>query len=232
MKAISSMATRRLLAELSEAAASAGLPEITVESVGGVDAAARVAAGEHVDLVFLASDALDQLATDGHVDAASRTPLVRSRVAVAVPTDRERPRAHADGIAFADADAMRAALRDATRVGYSTGPSGSALLKAIADWGITDELAGRLVQARPGVPVAQLLADGEVDLGFQQFSELAGQPGIRILGALPDDCAIDTVFSGAVATQASDPQGARRILDYFASSAATPIARAHGFDAP
>lgn len=223
------MATRHLLAELVEAAAAAGLPEVTVECVGGVVAAQRVAAGEQFELVFLDAGALDRLASERHVDAASITPLVRSQVAVAIPS-HSAPSAESLGeAAFVDAAGVREILRAATRIGYSTGPSGTALLAMIDGWGMTVELGDRLVQARPGVPVARLLADGEVDLGFQQLSELAGQSGVRILGVLPDECAIDTVFAGAVAAMASDP-AARGVLNFFASAAGA-LAAPHGFGA-
>ncbi|HBU43524.1 MAG TPA: molybdenum ABC transporter substrate-binding protein, partial [Microbacterium sp.] len=66
MKAISSMATRLLLADLMAAADDAGLGHVEIESVGGVDAADRVAAGEEFDLVFLADGALAKLAAGGH----------------------------------------------------------------------------------------------------------------------------------------------------------------------
>lgn len=231
MRAVSSMATRHVLADLTAAAAATGLPTVEVESLGGVDAALRVASGEQFDLVFLAADALDRLAADGHVDAATLTPLVLSQVAAAVPSGVDDPATTAVSTAFADAEAMRAALRAASRIGYSTGPSGTALVRMIDDWGLTAEVGERLVQARPGVPVARALAVGEVDLGFQQLSELAGQPGVRILGVLPDDCAIDTVFAGAVAATAGDPVGAAEVLAFLASDAAAPIKTAHHFSA-
>lgn len=240
MKAISSMATRQVLAELQAAAEAAGLPSVEIESVGGVDAAKRVAAGEAFDLVYLAQDALQRLAEAGHVVADTVTPLLLSQVAVAVPAmspasddaddaGAAAPEEHPGGVAFADAAEMRAALQQATRVGYSTGPSGVALVQMIDDWGLAGELGDRLVQARPGIPVARSLAEREVDLGFQQLSELVGQPGIRILGVLPPDCAIDTVFGGAVATAAPDPAAALEVLRFFASDAAAPIKVARSF---
>ncbi len=231
MKAISSMATRQVLADLAAAAVAAGLPAVEVESVGGVDAAQRVASGERFDLVFLAADALDRLAADGQVDAATVVPLVLSQVAVAVPSGTDEPALRPDGVAFGDADGVRAALREAARIGYSTGPSGTALVGMIEAWGLTAEVGDRLVQARPGVPVARSLADGAVDLGFQQLSELVGQPGVRILGVLPPDCAIDTVFAGAVAATADDPAGAAAVLTFLASDAAAQIKTAHHFSA-
>lgn len=220
---ISSKATRKLLAELTSSLP-AGLPAVTVESVGGVDAEKRVAAGEAFDLVFLASGALKRLADACHVDAASVTPLVVSQVAVAVPASEGDPEvaARPDGTAYPDAAGLREALLGAERIGYSTGPSGNALVAMIDEWGLTDELSGRLIQARPGVPVASLVASGEADLGLQQLSELVGEKGIRVLGVLPEDCAIDTIFSGAVATASSHPAEAAGVLEYLASDATTP----------
>lgn len=232
MRAISSMATRHVLADLVAAAEAAGLPPVEVESVGGVDAARRVADGEPFDLVVLADDALGRLAQAGHVDAASVVPLVISEVAVAVPAPGVEPAVAPAGLAFADAAGLRAALRGADRIGYSTGPSGTALVAMIEEWGMTEELDSRLHQARPGVPVAASLAAGEVDLGLQQLSELVGQTGIRILGTLPEDCAIVTVFSGAVATVAADPAGARAVLAHLASPTAAQTKTSHHFAIP
>lgn len=229
LRAISSMATRHVLADLTADAVAAGLPAVEVESVGGVDAAQRVAMGEPFDLVFLAADALHRLAGEGHVDAASVTPLVVSQVAVAVSAPGVAAAARPEGAAFADAAGLRETLRAASGIGYSTGPSGTALLAAVEDWGLSEELDGRFVQARPGVPVARLLATGEADLGFQQLSELVGQPGVRILGVLPEDCAIDTVFAGAVATTSSDHEAARELLAFLASDVVAPVKIAHSF---
>jgi len=232
VKAISSMATRRVLADLVEAAASARLPEVQIESAGGVDAARRVAAGEQFDLVFLAVDALSRLAADGHVDSSSIAPLLISHVAVAVASGVDEPATSPGQVAFADSSGVREALLGAARIGYSTGPSGTALVTMIEEWGLTHQVGDRLVQARPGDPVARMLADGEVDLGFQQLSELIGQRGVRILGVLPADCEIVTVFGGAVATTSDDREAARGILEFLSSPAVAAIKTRHSFRSP
>jgi len=82
LNAISSMATRLVLSELAEAYEAATGVRLALESVGGVDAAKRVQAGEVFDIVFLASDAIDKLLAAGHLAAGSRVDLVRSGVAV------------------------------------------------------------------------------------------------------------------------------------------------------
>lgn len=232
MRAISSMATRHVLADLAAAAETAGLPALEIESVGGVDAAERVRAGEPWDLVFLADGALAKLAAAGHVDDGSLTPIVVSDVAVAVPSGTEAAGVDPRAPAFTDVAGVREAIASADRIGYSTGPSGTALLRLIDEWALTDTVGDRLVQARPGIPVARLLADGEVDLGFQQLSELVGQTGIRILGGLPADCAITTVFAGAVATASADPARAGEVLAFLGSEAVTAVKRRHSFGVP
>ena len=92
LRVISSMATRHLLTEIGSAfaAASPGA-EVSVVSMGGVDAAKRVAAGEPCDVVVLASVALERSITQGHVLAGSRVDVVNSSMAVAIRTGERRP---------------------------------------------------------------------------------------------------------------------------------------------
>ncbi|SEN26911.1 hypothetical protein [Cryobacterium luteum] len=71
-----------------------------------------------------------------------------------------------------------------------------------------------------------------VFLGFQQLSEFVGHPGVRILGVMPDDSAIDTIFAGAVATASADPARAAEVLTFLSSAAAAPTKTAHAFGVP
>ena len=91
IRIICSMATRQLLADLVAEFRKTSSQAVQVESVGGVDAAKRVQAGEAFDVVALASDAIDRLVAAGSVVAGSRTDLVRSGVAVAVRAGAPRP---------------------------------------------------------------------------------------------------------------------------------------------
>lgn len=221
LRGLSSMATRLVLADLVDAWRAAGGGPVEIESLGGVDAARRVEAGEAVDVVILAADAIDRLMAAGHLLPGSRVDLVRSDVGVAVRADVPAPDIGTEA-------AVRAAVLAARRIGYSTGPSGQALAQRFARWGIADQVASKLVVPPPGVPVGTLLARGEIDLGFQQLSELIHVEGIRLLGTLPPEIGIVTVFSGAVARTSQHPEAVRALLAFMASPAAEAAKRRQG----
>jgi molybdate transport system substrate-binding protein len=124
--------------------------------------------------------------------------------------------------------ALRAAVLQAKTIGYSTGPSGTALMQLFERWGLADTLKDRLVQARAGVPVGRLVADGEVEIGFQQLSELMDLPGITLLGGMPTGADIVSRFSGAVTANAAQPDAAQALLDFMASPATAALKRQHG----
>jgi molybdate transport system substrate-binding protein len=221
IKGISSMATRQVLAELAAAYERRTGEVVRVESVGGVDAAKRVQAGEPFDVVFLASDAIDKLVAGGSVLAGSKVDLVRSPVAVAVRAGEPHP-------GISSEDAVRRAVLSAPSVGYSTGPSGVALLRLFERWGIAGKLQGRIVQAPPGVPVGTLVAQGEVALGFQQLSELMHLEGVDVIGTLPEPVQIVTTFSAGVCATSPQAQPVRAMLDFMASAEAADAKRRHG----
>jgi molybdate transport system substrate-binding protein len=219
------MATRQVLAELAAGFEQQGGCPVTIESVGGVDAAKRVQAGEAFDLVILGSDAIDKLIAAGHLQPGSRVDLVRSGVAVAVRAGEPLPDIGSE-------DAVKQAVLAARSVSFSTGPSGVALAALFERWGIADEIKPRLVQAPPGVPVGTLVARGEVALGFQQLSELLHVPGITIAGPLPPEIQIiDDFFcrpAGGLVPGSAQAQQVQALLAYITSPQAAEAKRRQG----
>lgn len=223
IKGISSMATRNVLAELSAVYHQRAGCIVEIEAVGGVDAARRVQAGEPFDVVFLASDALDKLIASGRMSAGSKVDLFNSGVAIAVRAGAPRPDIRSE-------DALRKTVLAARTIGYSTGPSGVALTRLFERWGIAADIKDRVVQAPPGVPVGSLLARGEVELAFQQLSELLHVEGIEVIGPLPETIQITTTFSGGVCAGSQQAGAVRSLLDFMASPEATEAKRRHGME--
>lgn len=220
---ISSMATRQVLTELGAAYRQKTGQSVAIESVGGVDAARRVRAGEKFDIVVLADEAIKQLEADGCVKSGSRSGFADSAIAVAVKSGAKRP-------SLANAESLKAAILAAQSIGYSTGPSGTHVIRLLEKWGIDRLMSGRIVQAPPGVPVGALLARGEAELGFQQLSEFLEVPGIDIVGPLPQEIQSLTRFSCGVGALASNEAGARDFISCLTSSGADASKRRHGME--
>jgi molybdate transport system substrate-binding protein len=217
------MATKAVLAALARAYEASSGRGVAIESVGGVDAARRVDGGEVFDVVVLARDAIDKLLAAGHLVAASEVDLARSGVAVAVPAGAPRPD-------VASEEAVASAVLAARTIGISTGPSGVQLTKLFERWGIAEIVRGRIVKTPPGVPVGRLVARGDIALGFQQLSELVHLDGIDVVGPLPAEIQIVTTFSAAVGARARQPDAARALLAFMASTAAADAKRREGME--
>jgi len=219
---ISSMATRLILGELARRYEAKIGVAVDIRSMGGVDAARLIRAGEAVDMVVLASNVMAQLEAEGDVRAGSVQGFTRSGMAIAVRAGAQQPDIGSE-------DAVRRAVLAALRVGYSTGPSGDHLLNLCARWGMPAD-SERLIKAPPGVPVGKLVADGDADLGFQQLSELIHVQGLHVVGPLPQEIQAVTVFSAGVCVRSERPADTEALIAFLASPEADAIKREQGME--
>ena len=215
------MATRQILSALSKRFEEKTGKTVTIQAMGGVDAARAVREGQTTDLVILASDVMSKLEAEGFILTGSIKGLARSGMAIAVRAGTPHPD-------ISSADAVKQAIAASSKVGYSTGPSGDHLLQLCDKWGLSGN--DRLVKAPPGVPVASLVAQGQADLGFQQLSELLHVPGIEIVGPLPAEIQTVTTFAAGVATSSKQPEEAHALIAFFASLDGADVKRDQGMD--
>ncbi|MGC3979755.1 MAG: substrate-binding domain-containing protein [Steroidobacteraceae bacterium] len=223
LKLLSSMATREILAELAAQYTRDTAQPLVTAAAGGVDVAKRVQAGEAVDIVVLADNAIDKLIAAGAL-LPGRIDLVKSGVAIAV---------HADAVRcdISSEQAVKQAVLAAKTLSYSTGPSGVYLEKLFERWGILNDIRSKIVVPPPGVPVGSLVAKGESELGFQQLSELMNLSGITVLGPLPPDIQTITTFSGGIAATCQDKAAAQRVLQFLAAPSTADTKQRFGMEA-
>ena len=190
---------------------------------GTIEVLRRVQAGEAVDLVILASPAIDDLIKQGKIVPGSRVDLAKSGVGIAVRSGAPKPD-------ISTADALKRTLLAAKSIAYSTGPSGVYLTGLFQRMGIADELKAKTKVAAPGMSVGEMVARGEAEIGFQQVSELLPVAGIDYIGPLPAEIQAVTVFSGGIATGASQPDAARALVKYITSPEAVPVIKKKGME--
>ena len=220
MRVLSSLAIKEAYLELAPAFQAKTGHKVDTEWLGMVDILKRVKAGESADMVIASQKALGELKSLGKVSAV--VDLARSGAAVAVKKGAKRPD-------ISSGEAVKRALRAAKSIAYSSGPSGVYLVELIQKWGMAEELKPKITQTPPGTAVGPLVARGEAEIGFQQMSELLPfSAGIDIVGPLPADIQIMTMFSGGVHVAAREADAARAWLAFIASKAA--VLRKHGME--
>lgn len=171
----------------------------------------RLERGEPADVLILVGYALDDLVKQGK--AVSRVDLVNSKIGVAVKAGSPRPD-------ISSAGAIKRALLAAKTVAYSDSASGVYISTEMFDkLGIAAEMKDK-ARKIPATPVAEIVARGEAELGFQQISELKPIPGIDIVGPLPDTLQKVTVFSAGIATVSKEPEAGKALIRFLGSPAA------------
>ncbi len=181
----------------------------------------RLQNGEPADVLVMVGEALDALQQQGRVVPGSRVALANSAIGMAVRQGAPKPD-------IRTVEGLRQALLAARGVGYSASASGRYVNGPLFErLGITAQMQGRtrLVQ---GEPVASAVARGDLDLAFQQVSELLPVAGIQFVGPLPEAVQHYTIFAGGVAAAARQPEAAAALLRYLAGPAARAAIEASG----
>jgi molybdate transport system substrate-binding protein len=183
----------------------------------------RLRGGESADVVILTKQALDDLAANGIVVAASCADLARSLVGIAVKAGAGHPD-------IATEHALRATLLGARSVAYSRiGASGILFAQLIERMGIASEIN---VRARiiPSGFTAELLVTGEAELAVQQISELKQVAGVEVVGPIPHHLQTPAVFSAGRLSASKRPVQSDALLKYLASPEVAPVLRESGLE--
>lgn len=184
----------------------------------------RLKRNERADVIILSRPSLDRLTEAGDVEPDSRTDLVRSSIGMAV-------RAGADVPDISTTGAFLSILRNAESIGYSASASGTYLSTdlfprlGIMDW--IEPKATRVVSERVG----SVIARGEVEIGFQQVSEILPIEGITYVGPIPDEYQKITIFSAGIVVGADNRSGAQQLIEFLSSIDVVATIEETGLDA-
>ena len=183
----------------------------------------RLTRGEPADIVILARTALDALAKAGRIVSGSETDLVSSRIGMAVKAGSAPPDISSES-------RFKQALLKAESIGYSDSASGVYIsTELFAKLGIAEAMRGKSKRI-DGTPVGEAVATGEVEIGFQQISELMPVRGITLVGPIPDSVQLVTTFSAGIVRSSRARDAARQLIAYLVSPEARTTIQASGLE--
>jgi len=223
IKLLSSPAVREAFAELVPRFEAASGHKVVAIWGSTPNIAARIAAGEAVDLVIIAAADIDRLIADGKLAAGSRVDIAKSGIGVAVRTGLPK-------VDISTPEAIKSAALDAKSIAVSSGVSGLYVVGLFEAMGIGDRIKGKLTRTRSGVMVSDVLGRGEADLGFQQISELIHAKGIQYLGPLPAGLQRYTIFASGLPKSSAAPEAAKALIRILVAPDATPVFRKYGME--
>ena len=181
---------------------------------GDTSIASRLRRGEVADLVIVADGVLRQFIADGTVLDEGRKVIARSGIGMAVRAGAPKPD-------ISTIDALRNTLLQAKSVGYSASESGKYLTTELVQrLGIADQVLPKSRLIGGGERVGTVIARGELDLGFQQISELRPVQGIDHITPLPPEVQKISSFAAGVGAKSPDQAVARGVIEFLASKEA------------
>jgi len=230
---------------------SAGAAEITLIAPGGIRAAveqmipafekktghkvkatfgsgngtkAQVTKGEAFDVPIVQPPYPEVLAS-GNVVKNTETPLAHVAVGVAVRPGTPHPD-------LSSADAVKKMFLSAKSISYPNPAGGAAagvsMDETLKKLGIADEMKPKIKLAQGGAGAMKMLADGQVDIGLTFVSEIITEPGVEVVGPLPESISTPTRLSGFISAKAKDPKAAKEHLDYLSSADAAKVYKERG----
>ncbi|MGZ8156525.1 MAG: substrate-binding domain-containing protein [Burkholderiales bacterium] len=186
----------------------------------------RLKRGEAADIVIVADAVLRRFIDEGLVLAEGHAPVARSVIGMAVRAGAPKPD-------IGSADALRRTLLAAQSIGYSASVSGEYVTKELYQrLGIADQALPKSRFVGGGERVGAVVARGDVEIGFQQISELLPVSGIDHITPLPPELQKVSIFSAGVAATTRDAALARSVIRFLASAEAVPAVRKSGLEPP
>ena len=189
----------------------------------------QLLAGEPCDVVILSQSLIEQLAKDGHVAPDTVTPLGAVKTGVAVKSGERAPE-------VGTAAALKSALLAAKGI-YFPDPqkatAGIHFMKVLKLLGVDEPLASRLRTYPNGATAMREMGQSAESglIGCTQVTEIRYTPGVQLIGLLPPEFELATVYTAAVCTRAGQPAAAADLIRLLASSEAAPLRASGGFEA-
>ena len=184
----------------------------------------KIEAGAPFDLVVLTPGFMDGLIKQGKVAAATRTPIARVGVAIAIKAGARKPD-------ISTTAALKKTLLEARSISFGTeGASGAYFAALIEKLGIAAALKPKFQLKTSGEAVAQAVARGEAELGVAPATEILPVAGAEVLGTFPREIQDYVVLIGGIGAGARNAAAARELLAFVTAPAADAVVKKTGME--
>ena len=189
--------------------------------------ARRIQQGEVLDVGIVTDAQIDNLQKQGKIVAGSKTIIARVGVGVFVRKGAAKPD-------IRSVEAFKRALLAAKSIGHfdpaGGAPSGIFAARLLSSLGIGAELKQKIKVYPPGRSIYAAIAEGEIEIGLGQITEIVTQPTAQLVGPLPAEIQNYTLFAAGIATVSKTQDAAKSLIDFLTSAAAARVMKAKGLE--
>jgi molybdate transport system substrate-binding protein len=131
-------------------------------------------------------------------------------------------------------DAFKRSMLAARSIAYPDpaggGASGIYVASLLERLGIAVEMKPKTKLFPPAEVLYSSVASGDVEIGFNQISEILAQPTVELAGPLPSAIQNYTQFAPGIVTGSSQTDAGRALVTFLSSPAAQTVLKAKGFE--
>ena len=185
----------------------------------------RLARGEAADVLIMVGPALDELVKKGEALRGSEVELALSPIGMCVRAGAPVPDITTIG-------KSRQVLLNAKSIASADSSSGVYIASTLfRKLGIQSQVQGKAHKI-PATPVAEIVAQGKAEIGFQEVAEILPVHGATYVGHIPEQDEYLTRFAAAVASKSRNRVLAKQLIAYLSSPAALRVLEKMGLQPP
>jgi molybdate transport system substrate-binding protein len=189
----------------------------------------RIMKGESTDVGIVSGEQIDSLVRGGRVLAGSRVDLGKVGIGVFVRKGASKPD-------IGSVEAFKRTMLSVKSIGYNDPAAGAPVslyvIKLFECLGIAEEMKAKTIVFKQRSERFGAVARGDVEIGFNQISEIVAVQSVDLVGPLPEAIQRYTLFSAGIVASSKEQNASRAFLSYVSSQEARAIWKAKGFEAP
>jgi molybdate transport system substrate-binding protein len=222
IKVMISNALKSTMEELTPDFEKASGNKLAITFAAAAELKTSIEKGTPIDLAILTTATTDDLVKEGKLIAAGRVDIARAGAGLAARKGAPKPD-------ISTTEGFRRALLEAKSIAYVEAGATAPYIKSLFDrLGIADEVKPKLKPQPTSNPAAKAVANGEAELGITQISEILPYAGAELVGPLPADIQLYTVYPAAIAADTKADDGAKALIKFLTAPAAIAVLKAKG----
>jgi molybdate transport system substrate-binding protein len=189
----------------------------------------RVENGEAADIIIASGTQVHALEKQGQVVPGTSTDLAKTGIGIFVRKGTPKPD-------ISSVEAFKHTMLAAKSIGWNDPAAGAPvsiyMLGAFERLGIAADMKPKTIAFKRRSERFEAVARGDVEIGFNQISEIVAAAGVELVGPLPPSIQNYTIFTAGIVAKSNEQDASRALIRFISSPSAKAVMKTKGFEPP